>query len=532
MTTGATQDWIKSSDALSRVADVRFSDGCRPVFMRFARDKNPLSLWEGHARERHTSCNACRDSTPRKRFSMNPSRDSFPARPKNSTAGANGKPPVADGGNGDDKRGSVRALMALNFCIADVQNGMGPYVALFLQSWAGWGPAQIGTALAAGNLAQVVAQTPAGALIDKLRQKRALLVVGIIIIACACLATVWITSLPVVTAAQALIGVAGAIFPPCLAAIALGLVGRKRMDRQMGTNQAFNAGGNMFAALALGAIGYYLGMKWMFYLVGVLCVAALVCVSRIKSDDIDYDLARGADCEPDQQKKEEANNSVWDGIKGLLKGFAELFKQRTVLVFMISAVIFHFANAAMVPLVTQMLAKGVGAQEAILYTSGYMLASQLVFLVVAAVSGRLASSLGRKPLFLFAFAALAIRGVLYTLSDKPAALIAVQCMDGLGAGIFGVVSVLIVADLTKGTGRFNAAQGAIATAQGCGAFLSNYVGGVTAKHMGNDFTFYMLGGIAAVGFVFFLLLMPETKDKATDKCETDGTEGQAAPAAA
>ncbi len=450
----------------------------------------------------------------------------------NSTSGDNSKSAGPDALRTGGKRGSVRALMALNFCIADVQNGMGPYVALFLQSWVGWGPAQIGTALAAGNFAQVIAQTPAGALIDRLRQKRALLSVGIVFIATACLATVWLTTLSVVTAAQALIGVAGAIFPPCLAAVALGLVGRKRMDRQMGTNQAFNAAGNMFAALALGAIGYFLGMKWMFYLVGVLCVAALVCVSRIRSDDIDYELARGADGETDQQKKEETGDSVWDGIKGLLKGFGELFKQRTVLVFMVSAVIFHFANAAMVPLVTQMLAKGVGAQEAILYTSGYMLASQLVFLVVAAVSGRLASSLGRKPLFLFAFAALAVRGVLYTLSDKPAALIAVQCMDGLGAGIFGVVSVLIVADLTRGTGRFNAAQGAIATAQGCGAFLSNYVGGIVAKHMGNDFTFYMLGGIAAAGFVFFLLFMPETRDKATDERDANGAGRQTATATA
>ena len=414
------------------------------------------------------------------------------------------------------KRGSVRALVALNFCIADVQNGMGPYMALFLQSAVGWGPAQIGTALAAGNLAQVMAQTSAGALIDRLRQKRALLSVGILMIAAACLATVWLTSLPVVTAGQVLIGMAGAIFPPCLAAVALGLVGRKRMDRQVGTNQAFNAGGNMFAALALGASGYFLGMRWMFYLVGGLCVAALVCVSFIQPGDIDYDLARGADSEPDAERAKQTQGGVWDGIKNLLGGFGELFKQRTVLVFMISAVIFHFANAAMVPLVTQTLAKDAGAQTAILYTSGYMVASQLVFLIVAAVSGRLASRIGRKPLFLFAFAALAVRGMLYTLSDKPAALIAVQCMDGLGAGIFGVVSVLIVADLTKGTGRFNAAQGAIATAQGCGAFLSNYVGGVVAKHLGNNFTFYMLAGIALAGLAFFWLLMPETRDKATD----------------
>ena len=311
------------------------------------------------------------------------------------------------------KRGSVRALVALNFCIADVQNGMGPYMALFLQSAVGWGPAQIGTALAAGNLAQVMAQTSAGALIDRLRQKRALLSVGILMIAAACLATVWLTSLPVVTAGQVLIGMAGAIFPPCLAAVALGLVGRKRMDRQVGTNQAFNAGGNMFAALALGASGYFLGMRWMFYLVGGLCVAALVCVSFIQPGDIDYDLARGADSEPDAERAKQTQGGVWDGIKNLLGGFGELFKQRTVLVFMISAVIFHFANAAMVPLVTQTLAKDAGAQTAILYTSGYMVASQLVFLIVAAVSGRLASRIGRKPLFLFAFGAGGARDALH-----------------------------------------------------------------------------------------------------------------------
>jgi MFS family permease len=129
------------------------------------------------------------------------------------------------------------------------------------------------------------------------------------------------------------------------------------------------------------------------------------------------------------------------------------------------------------------------------------------------MSGRLAETLGRKPLFLFAFAALAARGVLYTLSHRPAALIAVQCMDGLGAGIFGVVGVLIVADLTKGSGRFNAAQGAIATAQGCGAFLSNSVAGYLARRMGDDFTFLVLATIAVAGLVFFWLLMPETLDK-------------------
>ena len=414
----------------------------------------------------------------------------------------------------DARRGSVRALMALNFTIADVQNGMGPYVALFLQSSAHWGPAQIGTALAAGNIAQVVAQTPAGALIDRLRQKRELILVGIVMIASACLATVWLTTLPVVTASQVFIGMAGAIFPPCLASIALGLVGRKRMDRQMGTNQAFNAAGNMAAALAIGSVGYFFGLKWMFYLVVALCVAAAMLVMCIRADDIDFNLACGADDGPETRRKaSRPAGSARKALKDLLQGFAELFGQRPVVIFLISAVIFHFSNAAMVPLVTEMLGKNQGAKMAVLYTSGYMLASQLVFVVVAAFSGRLAGVIGRKPLFLFAFAALTLRGVLYTASDNPYWLIAVQCMDGLGAGIFGVVAVLIIADLTKGTGRFNTAQGAIATAQGTGAFLSNSMAGYLAKHEGTTFTFLVLAAIAAAGLVFFWTLMPETRRK-------------------
>ena len=416
----------------------------------------------------------------------------------------------------DPKKGSIRALRALNFFIADVQNGMGPYMALFLQSSVHWGPAQIGSALAAGNIAQVLAQTPAGALIDRLRQKRALLLVGIGLIALAVLATAFFTNRAVVMSGQALIGTAGAIFPLCLSAIALGLVGRQRFDQAQGTNQAFNAAGNMFAALALGAVGYYLNLRWMFYFVGLLCVGALLCVLRIKGDDIDFDQARGADKGDDSGQPARTaapvapSGSAWDGIKQLLSGFRDLLRQKPVLIFLVSAVIFHFANAAMVPLVTQLLATGVGTKQAILFTSGYMLASQLVFMVVAAASGKLAGKLGRKPLFIFAFAALAARGVLYTLSHHPAALIAVQCMDGLGAGIFGVVGVLIIADLTKGTGSFNAAQGAIATAQGLGAFLSNSVAGYLAKSQGNDFTFLTLAGIAVVGLVVFSVFMPET----------------------
>jgi MFS family permease len=436
------------------------------------------------------------------------------------TASSNSSPPAS---TPDAKKGSLQALKAVNFFIADVQNGMGPYMALFLQSSAGWGPAQIGSALAAGNIAQVLAQTPAGALIDNLRQKKTLLIVGIALIMTGMLGTAFFTVRPVVMGGQALVGIAGAIFPPCLAAIALGLVRRKQFDQVQGTNQAFNAGGNMFAALALGAVGYYFSLRWMFLFVALLGIGAIISILRIKAEDIDFNAARGGEESPEGQAEQcndaapaPASGGVWQNIKDVLACLGDLLKQPPVRVFLVAAVIFHFANAAMVPLVTQLLARGVGAKQAVLYTSGYMLASQLVFVVVAAASGKLASKVGRKPLFLFAFAALAARGVLYTMSHHPAALIAVQCMDGLGAGIFGVVGVLIIADLTKGTGRFNAAQGAIATAQGIGAFLSNSVAGYLAKTHGDNFTFYVLAAIAVAGFVVFLVFMPETRERVVE----------------
>jgi MFS family permease len=409
---------------------------------------------------------------------------------------------------GGTKSRSIHALKAVNFCIADVQNGMGPYMALFLESSARWNPSQIGIALAAGNISQVLAQTPAGALIDRIHGKRQLVFAGIVLIGVACLGTAWFTQLPVVTAGQVLIGIAGAIFPACLAAIALGLVGRKRMDRQMGTSQAFNAAGNMTSALALGAVGYFWGLKWMFYFLIALCAAATAALFSINGDDIDFNLACGADGKPEGRRA--PRGTVWKGIGQSVVGFLRVFEKKPLVIFLISTVIFHFSNAAMVPLVTEMLGKNQGAKTAVLYTSGYMVASQFVFVIVAALSGRLAGAIGRKPLFLFAFAALTLRGLLYTLGNNPFWLITVQCMDGLGAGIFGVVGVLIIADLTRGTGLFNSTQGAIATAQGMGAFLSNSMAGYLAQHEGTRFTFVTLSGIAFLGLVFFWILMPET----------------------
>lgn len=439
--------------------------------------------------------------------------------------------------------GSITWLRGLNFTLADVQNGMGPYMALFLQSAVHWNPARIGIALAIGNVAQVLTQTPVGALVDHLRAKRAILAVGIVMIAVVCIVIPLHPTFAVVGMAQALIGAAGAIFPPTLAAIALGIVGRKRLGAVLGGNQAWNAAGNVAAAVSLGAVGILVGLHWMFATIVVLAAVSLLILTRINPDDIDYQTARGGDgkeehatekrgrkSKPGNEGKEvDADQKPLDAFRGLLPVFRELIRQRAVAIFLACAVLFHFANAAMVPLVTQMLARDQGVHKAILYTSGYMVASQGVFIVVAAFAGKLAGRIGRKPLFLFAFAALCARGLLYSVVEAPAALIAVQCMDGLGAGVFGVVATLIIADLTEGTGRFNAAQGAVAAAVGIGALLSNSVAGFLAHHAGTTTTFLALASIAAGGFLLFAFAMPETLEKSAP--QHDDAAGHSQPEA-
>jgi MFS family permease len=118
-----------------------------------------------------------------------------------------------------------------------------------------------------------------------------------------------------------------------------------------------------------------------------------------------------------------------------------------------------------------------------------------------------------KPLLLIAFGVLPLRAVLYTLNHRTGELVAIQILDGVAAAIFGVVSVLVIADLTQGTGRFNLTLGAIGTAVGIGASLSQVIAGSIVHRFGSNTGFLFLGAVAlaALGILYFF--MPETRDR-------------------
>ena len=109
---------------------------------------------------------------------------------------------------------------------------------------------------------------------------------------------------------------------------------------------------------------------------------------------------------------------------------------------------------------------------------------------------------------------LPIRGVLYTLFDNPFWLVGVQMLDGVGAGIFGALFPLVVADLTRGTGQFNVRQGAITTALSIGAALSTSFAGAIVVAAGYDAAFLFLAAVAGIGSLVLWLAMPETLDRA------------------
>ena len=408
---------------------------------------------------------------------------------------------------------SLRALDWLNFFMADVNTGIGPFLAIYLIATRHWNPASVGMVVAAQGISSVMAQGPAGWLVDWSQHKKRLIMSAAAIVALGCVGIVAAANEPAEILTQILIGVAAALFPPTIAAISLGIVGKEKLSRRIGRNETFNHAGNVTFALMAGAAGTWLGQQWIFYTSALVAAGTILSAHCIRSSDIDNQAARAANEEPA------------DGHTAAAVTFRELLRNRSLWVFTTSVLLFHFANAAMLPLVGELLSKGKDGKSS-MYMSACIIAAQFVMIPIAFLTGKLADPWGRKPLFMIGFGVLALRGLLYTFSAAPVYLLAVQSLDGVGAAIFGVLWVIIISDLAKGTGRFNLLQGVIQSALGVGAFLSNFIAGFVVKSFGFNTAFLCLAVIACSGMLFFALFMPETRGR-RDQCYTDKLPGLA-----
>lgn len=279
----------------------------------------------------------------------------------------------------------------------------------------------MGLALSVGGIAGILTQTPAGALVDFLRSNRAMVGVAVAALAVGALLIALFPSFWPVMSAQVLIGGTSSVFLPAICAMSLGIVGRAAFDARQGRNQTFNSAGNVIAAVSMGVLGYLVSNRSIFFFVAVFAVPTIFVLLLIRPAEIDYELARGAT----------------DGEKGgKVESVEMLFWERPLVLFLGCAVMFHFANAAMLPLLGEMLAKGQG-RSSMTFMSACVVTTQFVITLIASWSGRTAGTWGRKPLLLIAFGVLPIRGVLYTLTSNTALLVAIQIMDGVGGDLRG-----------------------------------------------------------------------------------------------
>jgi MFS family permease len=419
----------------------------------------------------------------------------------------------------DQARRAGRALDAANFFLADVRDGLGPYLAVYLLTEQQWDEARIGLVMSIATIAGIVAQTPAGGLVDATRSKRLVMVIAAIMVTFASLSLPLFPGFLAVAISQGVAQAAAVVFPPAIAAVSLGIFGHAAFTRRIGRNETFNHAGNAVAAGLAGLSAYWFGPTVVFYLLGAMAIASLVSILAIPARAIDDDLARGLDdADADEQPERASALSV-------------LLTCRPLLVFAICVLLFHLSNAAMLPLVGQKLAlqdKNMGTS----LMSACIVAAQLVMVPFAMLVGAKADRWGHKRFFLAALLILPLRGALYTLSDNPFWLVGVQLLDGVGAGIFGAIFPVIIADLMRNTGRFNVAQGAVITAQSIGAALSTTLAGFVVVGAGYSAAFIALGVVAAIGAAVCFVALPETRQIADGGPRPRGKTAAAASAIA
>jgi MFS family permease len=399
----------------------------------------------------------------------------------------------------DSRRFNPFSLDAVNFLLADVRGALGPYLNVFLVTQQHWSQSEVGLVTTTGGLIGLAVQTPIGGAIDETRAKCGAIVLALAVLGIgAAVIFAWPSFWPVAIA-NSLMAIVGDVFGPAVAALTLGLYARKQLAGRMGRNSAFDHAGNVAIALLAGAVGYAVSQRAVFLLVPVFAALTAAAVLSIPANAIDHDRARDLDGDA--------------GAATGAAGYGVLFESRPLVVFGLCAMLFHFANAPLLPLVGQKLAAAY-PREATAMMSACIIAAQAVMLPIALLVGGKADVWGRKPLFLAGFAILPIRAVLYTLSDNSFWLLGVQILDGVGAGIFGALTPLVIADIMRGTGRYNLAQGAISTMVGIGASLSGLVAGEIVDHFGYAAAFLALGAAALVAASVFALAMPETAELA------------------
>jgi MFS family permease len=393
---------------------------------------------------------------------------------------------------------SLRALDWLNFFVAALLIGVGPFVVVKLAD-RGWVPANIGLVLTASGLAGLLTQIPAGELIDRVKSKRTLVGAGTAAITLAVLTFGLRPDFPFALAAAVIQGTAGSLLGPGITAISLGLVGREALAERLGRNQRFASIGGLTAAGAMGVVGYLLSTRDIFLLTAACGVPVVFALAKIRAGDIHFGRSC---CAPDDQSANVQRVS-----------HAVLLKDRRLLTFAVCLFLFQVANASILPLIGEALAHA-AARWSSPIVSALIVVPQVIVALLAPWVGRAANNWGRRPLLLIGLGVVPIRAGVFAFTADPALLVLVQALDGLSGATLGVLTALVISDVAKGTGRFNLAQGLAGTLSGIGASLSTSMSGIVVEKFGQMAGFLSVATVGLMSVAIFWAFMPETKTSA------------------
>ena len=420
---------------------------------------------------------------------------------------------------------SQRSLDWLNFYVADVQTGFGPFVVVYLTTQA-WTEVEIGFALSLGTLTAMISQMPAGALVDSLRDKRRIAVFALIAIAIsAVLLAAWPAHLPVY-AARVLHGIASCILNPSIAAISLALVGRAALGERLGRNARYASLGGAISAGLMGLIGTYMSPASVFWLTAALTIPSVVMLLRIRqadltegphpgeaeaADEARADETDGSDGSDSPHDRHGANAAAAATVAAPELTWRDLLSNRSILIFAACAALFTMSNAAMLPIASSAVTRRAG-DEANLIIAACIVLPQLVVVAISPWVGRLAQQRGRRFVLLIGFAMLPIRGFLLAVVEAPVMLILVQALDGISAATLNVMLPLMAADLTRGTNRFNLCLGFFGLSVSIGGTISTTLGGAIASWSSTSTAMMVLASIGMACFLLAWAALPETRD--------------------
>ncbi|SEL00650.1 Major Facilitator Superfamily protein [Kosakonia sacchari] len=381
---------------------------------------------------------------------------------------------------------SLRALCLTSFFIADVRDGLGPFLGIFLTQ-RHWQPDDIGLLMTLGGVAGLLATLPAGFITDTSKNKRTLLALLCIMITASTFLLWFSQENAVVALSQIVSGICAAFVGPLITGITLGLTGQRGFNAQMGKNEAFNHGGNFFTALIAGGIAWYWGVGGIFLLMACTTVLTLCALLAIRSQDIDNDAARG----------------IPSSVPQPLPGLSVLTQNRALLITGLTLMLFHLANAALLPMLSMRIAAAPGAMNPGLYAAATVIISQAVMIPVAIWVARRIDKYGYWRLIMLALLIMPLRAALAASTAAPLMMVPVQILDGAAAGILGVVVPGFIVALLCDSGHVNAGQSVVMLMQGVGASMSPALTGTIAGNYSFATAFSVLSAIALVALLIW-----------------------------